>query len=109
MLARHACIALCTPVSRVLTGQEGDFRDEDLEALHYKKETGLRERERERDQCCHMYVLYLLFISGFIEELHAHTPYRASALKKGQTKKAKWLFGACSWPRKQGHGQMAIN
>jgi hypothetical protein len=33
---------------------------------------------------------------------------RASALKKGQTK-AKWLFGACSWPRKQGHGQMSIN
>ena len=51
--------------SRILTGQESDFSDEELEALYYEIETGLREGSILSP------VLYLLFINGFIEELHA--------------------------------------
>ena len=50
--------------SRILTGQESSFSEEELEALYYKIETGLREGSILSP------VLYLLFINGFIEELH---------------------------------------
>jgi hypothetical protein len=51
--------------TRILTGQESDFSEEELEQLYYELETGLREGSILSP------VLYLLFINGFVEELYA--------------------------------------
>ena len=53
-----------TVSTRILTGQESDFSEEEMEQLYYELETGLREGSILSP------ILYLLFINGFIKELH---------------------------------------
>jgi hypothetical protein len=72
--------------SRVLAGQESDFSVEELEAVYYKTETGLWT---VREGSILSPVLYLLFINGFIEGLHARN--LGVPVLSTQTGKRLWI------------------
>ena len=65
------------------TAYESEFSEEEMDQLYYELDTGLREGSILSP------VLYLLFINGFIEELHAHD--LGVTILSTRTGKAMWI------------------